>query len=95
MGANIIPLKGTGKITAKVTSSAPFTATLAVLAGDESVRYVDLVDGAGETTLESGEEATLVVANTPAALVQYDGFKISGEVAKGLDYTVALTGATP
>jgi hypothetical protein len=95
MGSNIIPLKGSGKITAKVTSSAPFTATLAVLAASGTVRYVDLEGGAGEATLESGEEATLVVVNTPAALLQYDGFKISGDVAKGLDYTVALTGATP
>ncbi|MEY4509030.1 MAG: hypothetical protein RLZZ450_1152 [Pseudomonadota bacterium] len=96
MGANIIPLKGSGKITAKVTSSAPFTATLAVRASSGMVRYVDLEGGAGEATLESGEEATLVVANTPATLLQYDGFKLSGAPAnQGLDYQVELTGATP
>ena len=47
-------------------------------------------------TLESGEEATLVVANTPAALLQYDGFKLAGNPANmSLDYQVTLTGATP
>jgi hypothetical protein len=96
MGSNIIPLKGSGQISAKVTSSGAFTATLAVRASSGSVRYIDLVDGSGEATLESGEEATLVVANTPAALLQYDGFKLSGDPAnKGLDYQVTLTGATP
>lgn len=97
MGANIIPLKGSGKITAKVTSSAGgFTATLAVRASSGAVRYVDLEGGSGEVTLESGEEASLVVANTPDALLQYDGFKLSGAPAnKGLDYQVELTGATP
>lgn len=96
MGSNIIPLKGSGKITAKVTASGGFTATLAVRASSGAVRYVDLEGGAGEVTLESGEEATLVVANTPDALLQYDGFKLSGAPAnKGLDYQVELTGATP
>lgn len=96
MGSNIIPLKGSGQISAKVTSSGAFTATLAVRASSGSVRYVDLADGSGEATLASGEEATLVVANTPDALLQYDGFKLSGDPAnKGLDYTVQLTGATP
>jgi hypothetical protein len=35
------------------------------------------------------------VVNTPSALIQYDPFSISGDVARGLDYQVQLTGATP
>jgi len=94
MGANIIPLSGSGAISVKVTSSGMFTATLAIRAQAGTVRYVDLPSGAGEATLESGEEASLVVANTPA-LLDYDPFSISGEAARGLDYQVQLTGATP
>ena len=95
MGANIIPLSGSGPISVSVTSSAAFTATLAIRASSGAVRYVDLANGAGQATLESGEEASLVVVNTPAALIQFDPFQISGEVARGLDYQVMLTGATP
>jgi hypothetical protein len=94
MGANIIPLSGSGAISVKVTSSGMFTATLAIRAQAGTVRYVDLPSGAGEATLESGEEASLVVANTPA-LLDYDPFSISGEAGRGLDYQVQLTGATP
>jgi hypothetical protein len=93
MGANIIPLKGSGNISARVTSSQPFTATFAIKGGGR-VRYVDLVNGSGSATLSGGEEATLVVVNTPGQLIQYDGFKIAGAVAQGLDYTLQLTGAT-
>ena len=78
-----------------MTSGAGFTATLAIRADSGSVRYVDLANGAGEAMLASGEEASLVVVNTPDALIQYDPFSISGDVARGLDYTVQLTGATP
>jgi hypothetical protein len=92
-GANIIPLKGTGPVSVQVTAAASFTATLAVN-GKKGVRYVNLPKGSGGTTLEAGEEASLVVANTPAELIMYDGFSIVGEVAKGLDYKVKLTGAT-
>jgi hypothetical protein len=94
MGANIIPLAASGAISVKVTSSGDFTATLALRAQNDTVRYIDLPGGAGEATLESGEEATLVVANTPA-LLDYDPFNISGEANRGLDYQVQLTGATP
>jgi hypothetical protein len=93
MGANIIPLKGSGNISARVTSSQPFTATLAISGGGR-VRYVDLVNGAASASLAGGEEASLVVVNTPASLIQYDGFSITGAVAQGLDYSVQLTGAT-
>jgi hypothetical protein len=92
MGSNIIPLKGSGHITVKVTASSPFTATLAVK-GPGKVRYVDLPGGAGEATLAAGEEATLVVANTPE-LINYDAFAIAGDAARGLNYQVKLTGAT-
>ena len=96
MGANIIPLTGSGMLTVQVTASGgAFTATLAIRASSGTVRYVDLPNGSGSAMVESGEEASLVVANTPAALIQYDPFSISGDVARGLDYTVQLTGATP
>ena len=94
-GSNIIPLTASGDVTVKVSSSSPFTATLSIRASSGSVRYVDLANGAGQATLASGEEASLVVVNTPAALIQYDPFSIGGDVAAGLDYTVQLTGATP
>jgi hypothetical protein len=93
MGANIIPLKGRGAVTVKVTSTAPFTATLAIRS-KSVVRYVDLPGGVGNATMGEGSEATLVVANTPATLYIYDAFAIRGEAAKGLDYQVRLTGAT-
>jgi len=95
LGANIIPLTGSGAISVKVTSSAGFTATLAIRAQSGTVRYVDLPNGAAEATLEASEAASLVVANTPAALLDYDPFNISGEAGRGLTYQVQLTGATP
>lgn len=94
-GSNIIPLSGTGALTVKVTSSASFTATLAIRASSGVVRYVDLAGGAGQASVEAGEEASLVVVNTPDMLYQYDPFSIGGDVARGLDYSVELTGATP
>ena len=95
MGASIVPLKGTGAISANITaSSMPFTATLAVRGADKAVRYIDLVDGAGEATVEAGGEAMLVVVNTPDALINYDPFKLTDVEKKGLDYTVTLAGAT-
>jgi hypothetical protein len=94
-GANIIPLSGTGNVTVAITSTAAFTATLAIRASSGSVRYVDLPDGSGQATVDGTEEASLVVVNTPAGLIQYDPFSIGGDVARGLDYEVQLTGATP
>jgi hypothetical protein len=94
-GSNIIPLSGTGEVSVEVTSADPFTASLAIRASSGSVRYVDLPSGTGNATVESGEEASLVVVNTPAALYQYDPFSIGGDVARGLDYQVMITGATP
>lgn len=95
MGASIIPLKGTGAISVSIKAGGPYTATLAIRAQAGTVTYVDVEGGTGEATVASGEEATLVVANTPDTLFMYDGFKIIGtEVAKGLDFTVQITGAT-
>lgn len=102
-GANIIPLKGTGAVTAQVSNlgnglqGSNFTATLAVRSNSGSVRYVDLANGTGQATVGSGEEASLVVVNTPDTLIQYDAFQTnaSSPEAIGLNYQVQLTGATP
>jgi hypothetical protein len=97
MGANIIPLKGaTGKVGVKITSDASFTATLSIRAGAGAIRYVDLPNGAGSADIAAGEQASLVIANTPKALIMYNGFEITptSEVSKGLAYTLQLTGAT-
>lgn len=99
-GANIIPLRASGAVTVKVTNlgngvaNSNFTATLAIK-GSAGVRYVDLPAGAGQATLAAGEEATLVVANTPSALYQYDPFNARAPETTGLNYQVQLTGATP
>ncbi|WYZ36034.1 hypothetical protein EsH8_X_000681 [Colletotrichum jinshuiense] len=95
MGANIIPLTASGgKVDVKVTSAGEFTATLAIKGASE-VRYVTLANGAGSATVASGEEASLVVANTPKTLILYDGFELASSAAnKGLDYSFTLTGAT-
>ena len=82
-------------MSAQVTSANPFTATLAIRASGGAVRYVELANGSGSATIANGEEASLVVVNTPATLYQYDPFSISGDAARGLDYQVQLTGATP
>lgn len=94
MGANIIPLKATAPTVSVVItpSSGQYTATLAVK-GSSATRYVDVVNGSGSVSLASGEEVTLVVANTPA-LVQYDAFSIPADVNKGLSYSVQITGGT-
>ncbi|RSL48773.1 hypothetical protein CEP53_009420 [Fusarium sp. AF-6] len=97
MGSNIIPLttSGDGKVEVKVECDAAFTATLAIHeTSSGKVRYVSLVDGAASASVASGEEASLVVANTPAELINYDAFNLSDEVQKGLDYTVIITGGT-
>src|SRR4051794_2293989 len=94
MGANIIPLKGTGNIAASVTAAMPFTATLAIKAANGAVRYVEMPGGNGQANLASGEEAMLVVVNTPTSLVLFDPFKLTAETNTGVDYQVQLTGAT-
>ncbi|KAF2637562.1 hypothetical protein P280DRAFT_530740 [Massarina eburnea CBS 473.64] len=95
MGANITPLKATGtavSVAITVASGGSYTATLAVK-GSSATRYVDFSNGSASVTLASGEEVSLVVANTPA-LVQYDAFSIPTDLNKGLSYSVQITGAT-
>jgi len=103
-GANIIPLRMTGSmVSVTVTnlgnglSGSNFTATLAVRSSSGSVRYVDLPDGSGQTTVGSGEEASLVVVNTPDSLIQYDAFESGSNSPEiiGLNYQVQCTGAAP
>ncbi|KAF9880357.1 hypothetical protein CkaCkLH20_02311 [Colletotrichum karsti] len=97
MGANIIPLKVTGdKVDVKVTSSGEYTATLSVFdASTKKGRYVPLAGGSGSATIASGEEVSLVIANTPKTPIQYNGFELANsEANKGMDYSFTLTGAT-
>jgi len=94
-GANIVPLQSMGEVSVRITSSASFTAMLAVRASDGSVRYIDLVAGEGTANVAPDEEVSLVVVNTPDALIQYDPFQVGPEVTRGLDYRVQLSGATP
>lgn len=94
MGANIIPLKGTGTVKVNVTANAPFTATLVARAAGGVIRYMNLTQGSGQMMVVSGEEATLVVANTPNNLLLYDPFSLAAEVNKGLDYQVEIQGAS-
>lgn len=95
MGANIIPLAVEGAtVEAVVSCSGSFTATLAIK-GADAVRYVALENGAGSAEVASGEEASLVVANTPQELIQYNGFQLESSQANvGMDYSFTLTGAT-
>ncbi|KAK2035291.1 hypothetical protein LX32DRAFT_708250 [Colletotrichum zoysiae] len=95
MGANIVPLTTPGgRVDVEVTSGGEYTATLAIK-GPGGVRYVALADGAGSAEVAAGEEASLVVANTPRALILYDGFQLAdSEANKGLNYSFTLTGAT-
>lgn len=91
-GANIIPLKTTStSIGVKITAQKPFIATLAVKNGT-TVTYTSCP--AGSCTASVGDDAMLVIVNAPTKLIKYDGFKISGAVAKGLNYDLKLTGAT-
>jgi hypothetical protein len=102
-GANIVPLEGTGNVNVQVTnlgngqSGSNFTATLSIRSADGAVRYVDLPNGSGQATVASNEEASLVVANTPDVLIQYDAFstQASSPESIGLNYQVQITGATP
>ncbi|KAI2777789.1 hypothetical protein F4815DRAFT_479991 [Daldinia loculata] len=95
MGANIIPLKATGSsISITVTATTPYTATLAVKGSNGAVRYIEVVDNKVQANLASGEEATLVVANTPNTLYLYDPFSLTSDVSRGLDYQLQITGAS-
>ncbi|KAG9235162.1 hypothetical protein BJ875DRAFT_529809 [Amylocarpus encephaloides] len=95
MGSNIIPLKGTGSIAVRVTTTnnAPFSAALAIWSANGTVRYIDLINGNAQAVLAASEEATLVVANTPSSLILFDPFKLTADLNNGLDYQIQLTGA--
>ena len=103
-GANIHPLRITGNgavgiYVGNLGNGLPesnFTATLAIRSG-EDVRYVALPDGYGEAMIQPGEEVSLVVANTPDTLYQYDAFNSSSSSRemRGLNYEATLTGAVP
>ncbi|KAM5350280.1 hypothetical protein ACJ41O_006785 [Fusarium nematophilum] len=96
VGSNIIPLTASGgTIEVKVDADAAFTGTLAIHnTSSGEVRYVALVDGAASASVDDGEEASLVIANTPDELIDYEGFELSEDVQKGLDYSVTISGAT-
>ncbi|KAM0329219.1 hypothetical protein ACHAQA_004519 [Verticillium albo-atrum] len=96
MGANVIPLKNpSGTVNVRITTSNQLTSHLVVRnTSSGAVRYVELVNGAGSVNVAGGEEASLVVANTPANLVLFDPFALSAEVNTGADYTFTLSGAT-
>ncbi|KAF9878431.1 dockerin type 1 [Colletotrichum karsti] len=96
MGANIIPLKNpSGTVTVKITTSGQLTSHLVVRnTGSNAVRYVELANGQGSVSVAGGEEASLVVANTPANLILYDPFSLGSDTNTGVDYSFTLTGAT-
>jgi len=104
-GSNIIPLTatGSGDINIQVTnlgnglSDSNFTAIVAIKAANNSVRYVDLANGAGSFQLASGEEASLVVTNTPDSLYLYNAFESTSTNPEsiGLNYQVQILGARP
>ena len=95
MEANIIPLKGMRAITTSVTvtGNAPFIDTLAISVSG-GVRYLDVKNDTVEATVGSGEEATLVIANTPNASVLCGPFKLTTDLNKRLDYQLQVAGAT-
>ncbi|HCS66649.1 MAG TPA: hypothetical protein DIW64_22740, partial [Cellvibrio sp.] len=104
-GSNIIPLTatGSGEINIQVTnlgnglSDSNFTAIVAIKATNNSVRYVDLANGAGSFQLVSGEESSLVVTNTPDSLYLYNAFESTSTNPEsiGLNYQVQILGARP
>ncbi|ACE82894.1 cellulose binding domain-containing protein [Cellvibrio japonicus] len=104
-GSNITPLQATGSglISIQVTNlgnglnDSNFTATVAIKAANNSVRYVDLANGSGNFQLSSGEEASLVVTNTPDNLYLYNAFDSTDTSPEsiGLNYQVQILGARP
>jgi hypothetical protein len=101
-GANITPLAVSGGDVSVMVKNlgngqmdSNFTATLSIHAADGSTRYVDLPGGTGSATIGAGEEASLVVVNTPDTLIQFDPQYIGSPENIGLNYSVQITGATP
>ncbi|KAM0257380.1 hypothetical protein ACHAPA_011762 [Fusarium lateritium] len=95
MGSNIIPLEVTGsELNVKVSSTATFVATVAIYGQGGESSYITLKNGAATVVpVKTGEDVSIIVANAPAKPILYDGFNLSAEVSKGLDYTLSLTGA--
>jgi hypothetical protein len=106
-GANINPLTvtGDGNISIDVhnlgngLADSNFTATLAIrTTSSGAVRYVQMSNaGTGAAFIGAGEEATLVVANTPNNLLTYNAFESTGTAPelRGLNYEVLIVGARP
>ncbi|KAF4892153.1 hypothetical protein CGCVW01_v014252 [Colletotrichum viniferum] len=89
IGANIIPLKSpSGTVTARADHDE--RAADVAFGCEEHWQW----RGAGSVSVASGEEASLVVANTPVNLVLYDPFALTSEVNTGVDYSFTLSGAT-
>ncbi|KAM0188063.1 hypothetical protein ACHAPI_010840 [Fusarium lateritium] len=94
MGANIIPIKVFGwKFEVKVTSDDEYVATVAIHQRYGKASYVTLANGAATINVMPDDEVSVVVANAPAKPILYNGFHLSEEVTKGLDYTLELKGA--
>lgn len=103
-GSNIIPLTitGDGKVNIQVSNignglpDSNFTAIVAIRSGAD-VRYELLDSGSGQVAVGSGEEASLVVTNTPDTLYLYDAFSSTGDdpELRGLNYQVQIVGAEP
>ena len=95
MGAGVHLIKGNGRISIRVTSESPFTALISVRTRSGAVKLVELPKGVGETTVGAGDEAALVVVNTPERLVIYNGFEIAkSAAAKTLSYKIKVSGAS-
>jgi hypothetical protein len=94
MGAGVHPIKGTGKVSVQITSEMPFTAMFSVRTKSGTVNLVALPKGVGEITVGPGDEAALVVVNTPNAMIIYNGFEIAkSAAAKTLSYKINISGA--
>jgi hypothetical protein len=94
MGAGIHPIKGSGTLSIQVTAKLPFSAMISIRSKSGRVTLVPLQKGVGEVVVVAGDEAALVVVNTPEALVIYNGFEIAkSAAAKTLDYRVKISGA--
>ena len=104
-GANITPLNVTAnQVSISITNlgngldGSNFTATLSVRnTSNGQIRYVDLPNGQGSTAIAASEEVSLVVANTPDALIQFNAFESSETTPDyiGLNYEVQIDGAIP
>jgi hypothetical protein len=103
-GSNLIPLQASeSEIYFSIQNlgnglaDSALTATVALRSASGAVRYVPLQDGVGSVQLQLGEEATLVVVNTPTTLYQFNAFESTDESPelRGLDYQVQIIGAVP